>query len=155
MGTFKNLLVTTDFSEASRGAFDEARALAAALGAHLHLLNVAEPLHEPWAGYTPGAKFTEMTDRLQVEAHDRLECLVPQDELASGRVVIATAWGEPAAEILKYARDHDIDLIVCGTHGRRGLDHFMMGSVAERIVRLAPCPVLTVHASRDQSRAAA
>jgi nucleotide-binding universal stress UspA family protein len=57
-----------------------------------------------------------------------------------------TVWGDPATEILKYARDHGIDLIICGTHGRSGFDRFALGSVAEAVVRKAPCPVLTVHA---------
>jgi nucleotide-binding universal stress UspA family protein len=69
--------------------------------------------------------------------------------------VVATAWGDPSDEVLKYADCHDIDLVVCGTHGRRGWNHFMMGSVAERIVRLARCPVLTVHAGAAQTRAVA
>jgi nucleotide-binding universal stress UspA family protein len=59
-------------------------------------------------------------------------------------VEIAAPAGDPADAVIQYANEHGIDLIVCGTHGRRGLDRFVMGSVAERIVRLAPCAVLTV-----------
>ena len=77
-------------------------------------------------------------------ARKRLEKLVPQDEVASGRVIVATGWGDPSDEILKYARSHGVDLVVCGTHGRRGWNHLVMGSVAERVMRLAPCPVWTV-----------
>jgi universal stress protein A len=103
---------------------------------------VTEPLHEAWSGFVPAKSFMETTDRLQREARHRLEELVSHDQ----RVIVATAWGDASDEILKYARNHDIDLVVCGTHGRRGWNHLVMGSVAERIVRLAPCPVLTVPA---------
>jgi universal stress protein A len=145
--TLKSILVPTDFSEASSAAVEYGRALTVAFDASLHLLHVVtEPLHETWAGYAPGAEFLEAVDRLRAEAQKRLERLIPRAELGNGHIVVATAWGDPSDEVLKYARNHSIDVIVCGTHGRRGWDHVMMGSVAERIVRLAPCPVLTVHA---------
>ena len=147
MITLKNILVPIDFNEASNAAVEHGRALAASFDASLHLLHVVtEPFHETWAGYAPGAGFLDVVDRRQAEAQKRLERLIPQTELGNGRIVVATTWGDPSDEVLKYARNHSIDLIVCGTHGRRGWDHVMMGSVAERIVRLAPCPVLTVRA---------
>ncbi len=83
----------------------------------------------------------ETVDCLQTDARHRLENMV-----SDRRAIVATAWGDAADEILKYAKTHRVDLIVCGTHGRRGWDHLVMGSIAERIVRLAACPVLTVHA---------
>jgi nucleotide-binding universal stress UspA family protein len=143
----KNVLVATDFSECSQAAVAQARALAEALGASVHVLHVVtEPLHEVWACYAPGAEFLTLTENLQADARERLALLASPDEVTSGRVVLAAAWGDPADEVLKYARAHNVDLIVCGTHGRRGLDHFVMGSVAEYVVRMAPCPVLTVRA---------
>ena len=63
-------------------------------------------------------------------------------------------WGDPADEILKYAREHAVELVVCGTHGRRGFNRLIMSSVAERVLRLAPRPVLTVHGSPAVSRQA-
>ena len=156
MMTLKQILVATDFSEASCAALEQGRALAAAFNAQLHLLHVvAAPLHETWVGYTPGEEFVKLVEQLQTEARTRLEGAVPPDDVANGRIVVATAWGDPSDEILKYVDRHGIDLMVCGTHGRRGWNHLMMGSVAERIVRLAPCPVLTVHADATQTRAAA
>jgi len=145
--TLKNILVPTDFSEASTAAVEHGRALAVAFDASLHVLHVVtEPLHEAWAGYAPGAEFLAAVDHLQAEAQKRLERLIPRAGRGNGQIVVATTWGDASDEVLKYARNHGIDLIVCGTHGRRGWDHVMMGSVAERIVRLAPCPVLTVRA---------
>ena len=64
---------------------------------------------------------------------------------AEGKLVVrATAQGTPFLEIIRYAKEKDIDMIVMGTHGRSGLVHMLMGSVAEKVVRKAPCPVLTV-----------
>jgi nucleotide-binding universal stress UspA family protein len=152
----KNVLVATDFSESSQSAVEQARALAAAFDASLHVLHVVtEPVHEIWAGYIPGADFLGTVERLQAEARTRLDLMASREELASGRVVLATPWGRPSDEILKYARTHDIDLIVCGTHGRRGWDHVVMGSVAEQVVRLASCPVLTAQAVKGRLASAA
>ena len=146
MIALKHLLVATDFSECSEVAVEHGRALAAAFGASLHLLHVVTaPVQEPWAGYTPSAEFEHVVQRLEAEARQRLEQLATG--LPKDRVVLAVVWGNPADQILEYARAHHVDLIVCGTHGRRGWDHVLMGSVAERLVRLAPCPMLTVHAS--------
>lgn len=148
MIALKHILVATDFSECSDAAVEQGRALAAVFDASLHLLHiVTAPLQEMWAGYAPGAEFLTVVRDLEVEARTRLEHLAASGEIRRDRVVVQTAWGDPSDEILKYAREHRVDLIVCGTHGRRGWSHVVMGSVAERVVHLAPCPVLTVHAS--------
>lgn len=156
MVALKKILVATDFSEPSRLAIETARSFAQAFQAELHLLHVvADLLHEPWVGYAPAVKFADLVEQFEARARVRLQGLVAPDDLARGRVVIATVVGHPADEILKYSVTHDIDLIVCGTHGRGGVDHMVMGSVAERIVRLARCPVLTVRAKADETRLAA
>jgi nucleotide-binding universal stress UspA family protein len=148
MITLKNILVATDFSECSDAAVEQGRALAAAFDASLHLLHVATaPLYEPSAGYAPGEEFVHIVRRLEAQGLQRLDRVATTTRLPKNRLVLATAWGNAADEILKYAREHHVDLIVCGTHGRRGWDHLLMGSVAERVLRLAPCPVLTAHAS--------
>ena len=156
MISLMNVLVGTDFSDCSQTALEHGRGLAAQFNVSLHVLHVVtEPLHEVWACYAPGAGFLESVERLELEARKRMEPLTQSAELGTDRVIIATAWGEPSEQILKYARTHRIDLIVCGTHGRRGWDHMVMGSVAERVVRFAPCPVLTVTASVGEIVAAA
>jgi universal stress protein A len=153
MIALKNILVATDFSECSVAAVRQGSALAAAFDASLHLLHVATaPLHEPWAGYTPGAEFVHLIRRVEAEGRQQLEKAAGSTDLRAEQVVLATAWGDPADEILKYATEHAVDLAVCGTHGRRGWDHLIMGSVAERVLRLAPCPVLTVHVSPTVAR---
>lgn len=156
MIALKKILVATDFSEPSYPAVETARSLAQAFKAELHLLHVvADLLHEPWVGYAPAAKFVDLLEQVEADARVRLQGLVTPDDLAKGRVVIATAVGNPADEILSYSVRQHIDLIVCGTHGRGGVDHVVMGSVAERIVRLARCPVLTVRARADETSVAA
>ena len=155
MIALKHILVATDFSECSEAAVEQGRALAAAFDASLHLLHVAiAPLHEPWAGDAPGEKFVHIVRRLEAQGLQRLDRVATTTGLPKNRLVLATAWGNAADEILKYAREHHADLIVCGTHGRRNWDHLFMGSVAERVVRLAPCPVLTVHVSPALTRQA-
>jgi nucleotide-binding universal stress UspA family protein len=154
MTTLNSILVAVDFSEASGAAVEHGLELAKVFNASLHLLHVVdEPLRKTWAGYTPCAELLETVDRLRTEARGRLEQLVARTKLQDGRIVVATAWGDPSDEVLKYARSHDIDLIVCGTHGRRGWDHLTMGSVAERVVRVSSCPVLTIRAAARRSGA--
>jgi len=91
--------------------------------------------------------------QLEGEACKEIGRLSALADVQPGRLVVATVWGDASEQILKYAATHRIDLIVCGTHGRHGWDRVIMGSVAERLVRLAPCPVLTVHAFRQEAAA--
>ena len=155
MIAFRTVLVAMDFSDAARAALESARPLAVTFGASLHVLHVVtEPLGQPWSGYVPAAQFIETVERLQAEAQDRLTEYLSLDEWRNLRVVVATAWGDPSEQILEYAEAHGVDLIVCGTHGRCGWNRVLMGSVAERVVRLARCPVLTVHADLAAADAA-
>ena len=152
MIALKNVLVASDFSDCSDAAVRHAENVAEAFGATLHLLHVVtEPLHEMWASYAPGADFLNGVHMLEEQARKRLEARALT--LADTPAVINTVWGDPSQEIIKYAADRGIDLIVCGTHGRTGLDHVVMGSVAERLVRSAPCPVMTVHAAVQSAAA--
>jgi nucleotide-binding universal stress UspA family protein len=147
MIALKRVLVAVDFSECSEAAVIEARSFADRFDATLHVLHVVtEPLREVWATYAPGSDFLGTVQRLEGEACKEIKRLSPLEGLPPGRLVVATAWGDASEQILRYAANHHIDLIVCGTHGRHGWDHVIMGSVAERLIRLAPCPVLTVHA---------
>ena len=140
-------LIAVDFSRCSDAALDYARTLSDAYGGSLHLLHIVDqPLKEQWACYSPGAAFLDIVEKQGREARDRMRRLMLADERTKRHATVSAVWGDPATEILKYARDHEIDLIVCGTHGRSGFNRFALGSVAEEVVRKAPCPVLTVHA---------
>jgi nucleotide-binding universal stress UspA family protein len=140
------ILMPTDFSEASHAALDYALFLAEQHGAALDLLHVVV-LHgsEPYdvAAQFPDAD--EVARRLQEIASSTMQELLAArrtDHLEIREVHRRAITAAPA--ILDYAADEDVDLIVLGTHGRRGVRRFLLGSVAEEVVRLAPCPVLTI-----------
>ena len=146
MIAMKNVLVATDFGEAADSAFAYGRELAARFGATLHVLHVAENVNITAFGAETYASFAPDLQRdIEASAHRRLNDLLgaggPQDVRMIPAVMTS---GSPAFAIIDYANDHEIDLIIMGTHGRGTLGHFLMGSVAERVVRLAGCPVLTV-----------
>lgn len=140
----KRILVPTDFSEPSGAALKYAKALADAFGASIHLLHVMEdpfinaPISE---GYVPPAHLFEEFERA---ARARLEEVLTTEEQAKYRAERVLKSGTPFVEIVRYARNAEIDLIVMGTHGRGPIAHMLMGNVAEKVVRKASCPVLTV-----------
>jgi nucleotide-binding universal stress UspA family protein len=142
----KHILVATDFSEASDAALVYGRALARSFGATLHLLHVAENVYlKTMAGESYAAVFPDLQRDVEAAAQKQLdERLIDNDPdrlPAKGTVLTSNV---PAVAIVDYARRTGIDLIVMGTHGRGAVAHLLMGSVAEKVVRTAPCPVLTV-----------
>jgi nucleotide-binding universal stress UspA family protein len=148
--TIKRILVPTDFSQTSDAALDFARAIAETLGASLHLLHVFE---DPFVSgafaaetYAPMAPATRAA--LIDDATARLGHRLPDADRARFRGTTEIVTGLAASSIVDYARERQIDLIVMGTHGRTGVAHLLLGSVAERVVRTADCPVLTVHKDR-------
>ena len=149
MITLKTILVPTDFSECSDTAVKYGSALANAFGATLHLLNVVQdPYTMPYGADGFVAPGQDLLGGWRAEAKRRLEAAVPAG--FESRTVAATRVGSPWPEIVHYAIDHHVDLIVLGTHGRGAIGHVLIGSVAERVVRTAPCPVLTVrHPQRE------
>jgi len=143
----KNVLVATDFSEPSEAALNYGRELARTFNATLHLLHIADDVvlqSYGIEGYT--AVLPELQQEIEQAARGQLDRLLTEEdrtELRATRVVITGV--AKAATIVQYAGCHRIDLIVMGTHGRGAVTQLLMGSVAERVVRTAPCPVLTVH----------
>jgi nucleotide-binding universal stress UspA family protein len=143
----EHVLVATDFSEPSGAALTYGRELARQFGATLHVLHVVDDI----GARAPG--FPELAGnlgQLQVEAETTARMKAnsllsdeDRDKLRARAVVVTSL--NPAHAILSYARDERVSLIVIGTHGRGAVARFVMGSVAERVVRGAPCPVLTVH----------
>ena len=143
MITIKTILVPTDFSECSDAAVKYGRAMADTFGASLHLLHgVQDPYTQPWAAEAVPAPLGDMLAQWQAQARVRLQELMPEGARAD--VMVAVQVGSPFQEIVRYAEEQAIDLIVIGTHGRGPLGHMLLGSVAEKVVRKAPCPVLTV-----------
>ena len=144
--TIKNILVPTDFSagaaEAVRYAFD----MAVTFGATLHVMHVLENPFAPgmlMEMYVPPSSqsFVEM-ERL---AEEKLQASLSPEQRAQVQAVLSTRIGVPATEILDRLHEKPaIDLVVMATHGRGGAARFMMGSVADKLIRSAPCPVLTL-----------
>jgi nucleotide-binding universal stress UspA family protein len=126
----REVLVATDFSEIAEEAVRAARQHAERFAARLHLLHVLD------------------TD--EPDAARRLARL-GEGAGATIPVLLRAPAGDPAHEIVRYAREHDVDLIVVGTHGRTGMSRALLGSVAERVIRIAPCPVLAVPPSASRS----
>ncbi len=146
----RSILAPTDFSAHSEQAVRYACGLAARLGAELHLVHILseiipagpDPLLMP---VMPPEYYEENEER----ARETLSRLLDPAWGDPRSLVMAVRWGSPVEAIVAYAEDLRIDLLVIATHGRTGLSHVLLGSVAERIVRESPCPVLTI---RDRHR---
>lgn len=144
MITMKNILVATDFSETSDVAFAYARSLARSFGATLHVIHVVENTGYLWGTEAYAVAMPDMLTDIVKDVERRLTNLLDEEERKSLDANMVVVIGVPFLEIIRYASDHNVDLIVLGTHGRGPILHMLLGSVAERVVRKAPCPVLTV-----------
>jgi nucleotide-binding universal stress UspA family protein len=142
----KNVLVATDFSEPSAAALDYGRELARTFSATLHVLHVADNVTFQYGLEGYSTLLPDMQEDVEAAARRQLDALITEDDRVGLRAqaVVITAIPKAAA-IVGYASAHQIDLVVMGTHGRGALSHLFMGSVAERVVRTATCPVLAVH----------
>src|SRR5262245_40827811 len=144
MTAIKHILVATDFSETAGVALDYARALASAFDAKLDVIHVLE---DPLPGWKPPghvASIPEIRTGMEQDARIQIDRVLSDSDRERFRAELTTIWGKPFVEIIRYAKAHGCDLIVMGTHGRGPLAHMVMGNVAEKVVRNAPCPVLTV-----------
>lgn len=135
---WSKILVPTDFSAPSIDALHYARELASGRGATLIALHVVDPFHPDWRMDTG-----TLQRAAHAQAQHRLQELLAR-ELPGARAIPELREGHPVEEITAVARKCGADLIVIATHGRSGLQHVLLGSVAERVVRQAPCPVLVV-----------
>jgi nucleotide-binding universal stress UspA family protein len=148
----KNILVATDFSDSSATALTYGRELARRFGAVLHVMHVVDDLS---ARVTLASGLPYDLGRAQTEvetvAHARLStCLDEADKRELTVEIVQRTSSTPAYAISTYAREAGIDLIITGTHGRGTVAHLFMGSVAERVIRTAPCPVLTVRSPEHE-----
>lgn len=143
--SIRRILFPTDFSEPARHAQGYAKTLAEKFGAELHVIHVVPEVIMPATDSIAVWTLPEGSMKAQVESAERQLASVAGD--AAIRTVTV---GFPVEEIMKYAKEHSIDLLVVGTHGHTGLSHLLLGSVAEKLVRLASCPVLTVHPTGHQ-----
>jgi universal stress protein A len=148
---FRKVLCPIDFSEHSFEALDIALKVVQQNDAALYLLNVA-PMPAGAAGFQPVPM--EPYPIVEQDRREQLEKLAQERIPAAVRSETIVTTGDPAEQVLETARDLDADLIVMGTHGRKGLGHLVLGSVAERVVRESPIPVLTAHSSARVRKAA-
>ena len=140
-----NVLVATDFGDASASALAYGREFARTFGARLHVLHVVEnPMI--WVGQeAAGVDLVQVQRDLEAAAQKQFDKLITEEDRQQLRAVTVIRTGRaPAVEIAGQARIAGIDIIIMGTHGRSAVSHMLMGSVAEKVVRIAPCPVLTV-----------
>lgn len=134
------ILVPTDGSEGSDEAVDRAIDMARAFDAALHTLYVVET--PTLGGQVEGGEVLEHLQDAGRQAIDRVRTQAKRADV--GTIEGSVAEGTPHRAILQYTAEHDVDLVVMGTHGRTGLDRYMLGSVTEKVVRLSDVPVLTV-----------
>lgn len=154
---FRTVVVATDFSDPSQLALEYARVFARRFGANLRIVHV---VHLPvvMSAEVPLPVVQAQSARAVADAEQALADALAT--LTETEVIGQILIGPPADRIVEYATDHDADLIVMGTSARRGVAHFFMGSVAEQVLREAPCPVFTVKSAealqcvtREQSAA--
>lgn len=145
MPRIRRILYASDFSKASGKALTSAISLAKVNRAHLTVLHAYVPI-VPLAPeqYIASSTWTQVDAETRRWAERQVNLLADKAKKAGVRVSAMMVTGDPAQQLVRMARSKRADLIVMGTHGRRGLSKFFIGSVAERVVATAPCPVMTV-----------
>lgn len=151
MAEIKKILYATDFSDLSACALDYAAYLARTCSAELHCLHVVDDSYQYWLSLEvttvpAGPSVEDLVAAAEKHLAEFLAERAPPDL----PIVKTVIHGRPFVEIIRHARNQKIDLIVMGTHGRTGLSHVLMGSVAEKVVRKSPCPVLTVRHPKQE-----
>ena len=140
----KTILFPTDFSNGARAALDYALSLARDYKARLILLYVIQDVSiAEW--YIPSTlSVADLIEDMQKSAWKEMDKWAEEAAAKVKDVEKVVVRGVPFVEVIKVAKDRSVDMIVIGTHGRTGIDHMLFGSTAEKVVRKAPCPVLTV-----------
>jgi nucleotide-binding universal stress UspA family protein len=145
----RQILAPTDFSRFSREAAAWAFELAGKFGAKVLLFHVVELPAYPLEGLPPSRLGGTLLEDLERQAEADLAKVMPEAQGAKVEVTRRVVVGIPYRKIVEVAQEEQADLIVMATHGRTGLSHLFMGSVAERVVRTAPCPVLTMRPTAE------
>ena len=141
MEEFKKILFPTDFSESAENASHYAISLAQKYGGKIYAVHVIEPFT-----YTVdfGIDYSAQYKEMETSAKKLLNEIVASLKKSKIDVEGVLLSGEPFVEIIKYAKKKQVNLIIMATHGRTGIEHMLMGSVAEKVVRKSPCPVLSI-----------
>jgi nucleotide-binding universal stress UspA family protein len=144
----KKILFPTDFSEGSLNALPYAVDLAKTYGAKIYMLHVIYDIATASGLHIPHVSVDEMYKELYTSAKKELEKFGADIIKDIKDIEYTVIRGIPYEEILKFSKEKNVDIIVIGTHGRKGLDRVLFGSTAERVVRNSSCPVLTVREQR-------
>lgn len=151
----RSILFPTDFSDCGNYALPFAASLARTFGASIICVHVIEPI-VPTVGYsgmTEPLPMADISEQLEDSAERELPKIAEREECAGLEVEELIAHGDAASEIVRIARERQIDLVVISSHGRTGLGRILFGSTAEAVVRHASCPVLVVKPSQDEKEA--
>ena len=147
MNPFKRIMVATDLTRASEPAVLEAALLAKENGADLFIAHVYRPPSISQAQSEAGVVYEEWDRNIRTEVEGKLGVLVERVAKEGVKATALVLAGEPFEAIVHAAKLNDADLVVLGTHGRKGVARFFLGSVAARVISTAPCPVMTVRAA--------
>jgi nucleotide-binding universal stress UspA family protein len=153
--TIKSILVPVDYSEYSRTALSGAAAFAEAFGASIDVVHVwdrPQYVSETVVVHGAGGETRSLIDMIRENAELEMETFLSGVKVpANVRLSHRLLSGEPTSTLLREIKERGYDLVVVGTHGRTGFSHLLLGSVAEKLVRLSPVPVLTVPTRREHS----
>ncbi|MEJ2367049.1 MAG: universal stress protein [Acidobacteriota bacterium] len=144
MKNWKKILCPVDFSPVSKAALQYAAGLCRESKAYLLIIHVLEPIADPGNYVFRPVTLTDLKEQRLQYAHNSLEEAVRSLKLARDAYSASVEHGLPSEEIVRVADQENVDLIVIGTQGLTGLSHVLLGSTAERVVRKANCPVLTL-----------
>ena len=140
----KRILVATDFSEYSKVALDICLGASKCMKTKLYVLHTIEKFPHDYVHLLSGTAHSNMKQKLEEEAMNKIKAMLPEELLGSEDIVPIVRFGKPFLEIIKVAKEKDVDLMAIGTHGRAGVDRVILGSVAERVVRKAGCTVMVI-----------
>jgi len=145
MKEFKRVLFPVDLSESSDKIMPYVQAVAERFGAQIHILFAARVFDHFTSIYVPHPSINKFEKELIDGAEKRLYEFVDQHFKEFPHTKTSVVAGDPSEEILNYIKEHEIDLVIMGTHGRKGMDKIIFGSVAERVVKSSPVPVMVVN----------
>ncbi len=140
----KNILFPTDFSDGSAQALAYAVDMAKRYGAKLHVVHIIYDVAKATGWYVPHVSVNQMYDEIKQGAQKEIERFGVEELSGLKDIERSVITGVPHEEIINFVKKNKIDMIIMGTHGRKGIDRILFGSTAAQVVRFAPCPVLTV-----------
>ncbi len=144
----KRILVAADFSECAKVALDIGISTAKCMKTKVFVLHTIEKLHHDYIHLLSNKAHSKMQERLKGDAKNRINAILPKDLLETETAVSIIRIGKPFLEIIKLAKEKDVDIIMIGTHGRAGVGRVVWGSVAEKVVRKAHCPVMVIKSKK-------